>query len=404
MTTTRTTKLTGHTPTLFACFAHFDVCFMLWVLIGALGTFIFDGTGIPAGLKGLLVGIPVLTGSLTRIPLGILSDRYGGRRVALGLLAFLVLPLLLGWLAPIGLPLMVVTGLTLGVAGASFAIVLPLASRWYPPERQGLVMGIAAAGNSGTVLANILAPRLALSFGWQNVFGLALIPLAAVFVLFLFAAREAPVERVATGRSSREYWDAISHPDAWWFCAFYCITFGGYVGLSSFLPVYLHDQFGMSPVTAGSLTAAAALAGSVSRPAGGYVADRLGGASVLQAVFAVVAVCYATFATAPSTALVAPLLLVMMVALGLGNGVVFQLVPQRFAKEIGSVTGVVGALGGIGGFLLPTLLGAVKQATGSYAPGFATMSTLALGAAIALRLLMDRTRAVALSTVVARDE
>lgn len=401
MTTTGAIRPTGHAPTLFACFAHFDVCFMLWVLIGALGTFIFDGTGMPAGVKGLLVGIPVLTGSLTRIPLGILSDRYGGRRVALGLLAFLVLPLLLGWLAPVRLPLMVVTGLMLGFAGASFAVVLPLASRWYPPERQGLVMGIAAAGNSGTVLANLLAPRLAESIGWQNVFGLALVPLAAVFVLFLFTAREAPVD--ATVRSPSEYWAAISHPDAWWFCAFYCITFGGYVGLSSFLPVFLHDQLGMSPVTAGSMTAAAAFAGSLSRPAGGYVADRLGGVSVLQAVLGVIAVCYATFATLPSVALMVPLLLVMMVALGLGNGVVFQLVPQRFAKEIGSITGVVGALGGVGGFLLPTLLGAFKQATGSYGPGFATMSSLALGAVILLRLSQGRSELAALEPVVAGD-
>lgn len=401
MTTTGTVKPTGHAPTLFACFAHFDVCFMLWVLIGALGTFIFDGAGIPAGLKGLLVGIPVLTGSLMRIPLGILSDRCGGRRVALGLLAFLVLPLTLGWLAPIRLPVMVMTGLTLGVAGASFAVVLPLASRWYPPERQGLVMGIAAAGNSGTVLANLLAPRLAVSFGWQNVFGLALIPLAAVFVLFLLVARDAP--EASTARSSREYWSAIAHCDALWFCALYCITFGGYVGLSSFLPVYLHDQLNMTPVTAGSLTAAAAFAGSSARPAGGYVADRLGGASVLPAVLAVIAACYAGLATSPSSALMGPLLLVMMVSCGLGNGVVFQLVPQRFAKEIGSVTGVVGALGGIGGFLLPTLLGACKQATGSYGPGFATMSGLAFGAAIALRLLQERTDAATLSPIAVRD-
>lgn len=252
------------------------------------------------------------------------------------------------------------------------------------------------------MLANLLAPRFAESVGWQNVFGLALIPLGLVFVLFLVAARDPPV--VPTARSARKYWNAISHPDALWFCAFYCITFGGYVGLSSFLPLYLHDQLEMSPVTAGSLTAAAALAGSLSRPAGGYVADRLGGTSVLQGLFAVITVCYTALATSPSAALMPPLLLVMMVALGLGNGVVFQLVAQRFAKEIGSVTGIVGATGGIGGFLLPTLLGAFKQATGSCGPGFATMSSLSLAAVVALRLSQDRADAAPMIPVAARDE
>lgn len=384
--TTETTAPRGHTPTLLACFAHFDVCFMLWVLIGALGAFIFDGSGMPAGVKGLLVGIPVLTGSLMRIPLGMMSDRYGGRRVALGLLAFLVLPLLLGWLAPARVSMMVVTGLTLGMAGGSFAVVLPLASRWYPAERQGLVMGIAAAGNSGTVLANIFAPRLASAVGWQNVFGLALVPLGLVFLLFLLAAREAPL-RPSAG-PSRGYWSAVALPETWWLCGFYCITFGGYVGLSSFLPVFLHDQLLISPVSAGSMTAAAAFAGSLSRPIGGHVADRFGGVNVLQAVLVVIGAAYAALASSPSAAAIAPLLLVMMVALGLGNGVVFQLVPQRFARDIGSVTGIVGAMGGVGGFLLPTLLGSVKQVTGSFGPAFATMAILAVGAAIALRVVL----------------
>lgn len=380
----------GHTPTLIACFAHFDVCFMLWVLIGALGGFIFDGTTVQAGLKGLLVGIPVLTGSLLRVPLGILSDRYGGRRMAIGLLLFLVAPLLLGWLAPTSFSTLVVTGLTLGAAGSSFAIVLPLASRWYPRERQGLVMGIAAAGNSGTVIANLVAPRLANVIGWHNVFGLALIPLTVVFVLFVTLAKEAPIRGPV--KSRREYFSAISHPDTWWFCFFYCITFGGYVGLSSFLPILLRDQFGMAPVAAGTLTAAAAFTGSLSRPAGGYVADRFGGVNVLQWLLLIIGVAYAGFTSISNFTMVVPLLMVTMLCLGLGNGVVFQLVPQRFASEIGSVTGVVGAVGGAGGFFLPTLLGSVRQMTGSYATGFATLAVLATGAAVCLRILQSPER------------
>src|SRR5262249_5307231 len=158
------------------------LCFMLWVLIGALSAFIFDGTGVDAGMKGLLIGTPILVGSVLRVPLGILSDRVGGRLMGLGLLLFLFVPLGVAWLAADSLSAMVLVSLLLGTAGSSFAIVLPLASRWYPKEQQGLVMGIAAAGNSGTVIANIFAPRLANAFGWHNVFGLALIPLAVVTI------------------------------------------------------------------------------------------------------------------------------------------------------------------------------------------------------------------------------
>jgi NNP family nitrate/nitrite transporter-like MFS transporter len=381
----------GHLPTLIACFAHFDVCFMLWVLIGALGAFIFAGAGIDAGLTGLLVGIPILTGSLLRIPLGLLSDRLGGRRVGLALLIFLACPLTIGWLAPTTLPVLIVTGLMLGTAGSSFAIVLPLASRWYPAERQGLVMGIAAAGNSGTVLANILAPRLATAVGWHNVFGVALIPLAAVLILFWAMAKDAPVR--AAIRTPREYFAAVAHPDTWWFCFFYSVTFGGYVGLSSFLPVFFRDQFSVSPIAAGSLTAAAALAGSLARPFGGYVADRLGGVRVLQRLFFAIAAAYIALAVLPSLVSVVPVVLVAMLCLGFGNGVVFQLVPQRFQREIGSITGVVGAIGGVGGFLLPTLLGAVKQATGAYAPALIALGVVAAAGGLSLRSLQNPTRA-----------
>lgn len=378
-----TTEPKGHLPTLIACFVHFDVCFMLWVLIGALGPFVFDGSQVQAGLKGLLIGVPILTGSLLRVPLGILSDRFGGRRVALGLLAFLYAPLATAWLTPAGLWSLVPVSLMLGTAGASFAVVLPLASRWYPAERQGLVMGIAAAGNSGTVLANIFAPRLAAIFGWQNVFGIALVPLTLALVLFVLLAREAPSRHA--GRSRREYMAAVAQPDALWFCAYYCVTFGGYVGLSSFLPVYLHDQFGLAPVTAGSITAAAAFAGSFARPLGGFLADRIGGASLLQALFVAIGVAYLAVASATTLSVAAPAIMLTMVALGLGNGVVFQLVPQRFPREIGIVTGLVGAAGGIGGFLLPTALGAVKQAADAFAPAFVLLAGCAFTAALALR-------------------
>jgi NNP family nitrate/nitrite transporter-like MFS transporter len=376
----------GHLPTLLACFLHFDVCFMLWVLIGALGGFIFDGPGIDAALKGLLIGVPVLTGSLLRLPLGWLSDRVGGKRVGAGLLVFLFAPLTIGWFGSGTVPMLLVTGLMLGAAGASFAIVLPLASRWYPPERQGLVMGIAAAGNSGTVLANIFAPRLATAFGWHNVFGFALVPLTVVLVLFVAFARDAPRPSQSPQTMSAAYADVASQTDLRWLCGFYAITFGGYVGLSSFLPLFLRDQFAMSRGSAGLLTAAGALAGSMARPLGGHLADRFGGARLLQALLVAIAVAYGSFATISTVEGAAPLLVATMICLGLGNGVVFQLVPQRFPQTIGLVTGVVGAVGGVGGFLLPTVLGALKQITGSFGAGLAVLGAVAAAGALGLAL------------------
>ncbi len=392
----------GHLPTLLACFAHFDVCFMLWVLIGALGAFIFDGTGMDVGLKGLIVGVPILTGSLLRLPLGLLSDRMGGRRVGLALLFFLIVPLTLAWLAPSGVTTLLVVGLTLGAAGASFAIALPMASRWYSSDRQGLVMGIAAAGNSGTVLANVFAPRLASTVGWHNVFGLALLPLAAVIVLFWLAARDAPG---GSGiKTAREYFAAASHPDARWLCFFYSVTFGGYVGLSSFLPIVLRDQFAVAPVTAGSITAIAAFGGSLARPLGGYLADRMGGVTLLQRLLAGIALAYAALAALPPLVAAVPIVVVTMVCLGLGNGAVFQLVPLRFAREVGSITGVVGAVGGIGGFLLPTVLGAARQSSGSYAAGFGVLALFAASAGLSLYLLQRPARRNSWATSLATAE
>ena len=182
----------GHTPTLIASLLHFDMSFMLWVLPASLSVFIAEDLHLSASLKGLLVAVPILTGSLLRIPVGLLADRLGGRLVGAALLAFLFLPLLAGWLLPPTVATMFLVAAATGVAGASFAVALPLASRWYPPERQGLVMGVAAAGNSGTVVVNLVAPRLAAVMGWPAVFGIAMLPLALVLTVFLLVAREAP--------------------------------------------------------------------------------------------------------------------------------------------------------------------------------------------------------------------
>jgi len=372
----------GHLPTLLACFLHFDLSFMLWVLVGALGILIAEDLHLSPSQRGVLVALPILSGSLLRIPLGLLSDRLGARRVGAAMLAFLFVPLTIGWLWAGSWPMMMTLGVLLGTAGASFAVALPLASAWYPANRQGLVMGIAAAGNSGTVVTNLVAPRLAATIGWHGVLGVAMIPLALVLATFLLTAREAPARPRAAAP-----WAVLRQADLWWFCLFYSVTFGGYVGLSSFLPLFLRDQQGLVPATAGMLTAMAAFVGSFSRPVGGWLADRVGGHRLLTVALSGLAAAYAGIATAPALGPLTAVLVLAMACCGLGNGAVFQLVPLRFRNELGLVTGIVGAIGGVGGFCLPMLLGTVRQQFGGFGPGFVLMAAAALAVTCGVRYL-----------------
>jgi MFS transporter, NNP family, nitrate/nitrite transporter len=379
-----TTK--GHLPTLLASFLHFDLSFMLWVLLGALGIFIAQDLKLSPAEKGMMVALPILSGSLLRIPIGLLSDRFGGKRMGIAMLLFLFLPLLLGWQFGRSLPSLLAIGLMLGTAGASFAVALPLASRWYPPQRQGLVMGIAAAGNSGTVIANLAAPRLAELVGWHNVLLLATIPLALVILAFALLAKDSPA--TTKGLPLRHYLAALKVSDMWWFCLLYSVTFGGYVGLGSFLPTFFHDQYGVAAINAGYLTALATFIGSALRPVGGWLADRFGGVRMLTGLLLGISATYSLGSQLPELGMMAALLVFGMACLGMGNGAIFQLVPQRFQKQIGIATGVIGAVGGLGGFFLPNLLGIVKQSSGSFSAGFLVLSGIALAALVILRVLV----------------
>lgn len=387
MTTTAAGK-NGHAPTLIASFLHFDLSFMIWVMLGALGNYIAESLGLGSTQKGIMVAVPILTGSLLRIPLGVLSDRIGGKRVGIALLIFLFIPLIIGWQFVENLPALIAVGLMLGTAGASFAVALPLASKWYPAERQGLVMGIAAAGNSGTVVANLSAPKLAGILGWENVLALAMIPLAVVLIAFLLMAKDHPGSTVK--QPIRDYFTALKEKDLWWFCLIYSVTFGGYVGLSSFLPIFFRDEYGISKVNAGYLTALAAFVGSGIRPFGGFLADRLGGIRMLSVLLVVIGAIYMLIAQIPPIGITVCLLLIAMVCLGMGNGATFQAVPQRFRKEIGVATGVIGALGGLGGFFLPILLSMAKVAMNSFAAGFLLLSLVSCGVAALLWVLMTK--------------
>ena len=358
----------GHPPTLLSAFLYFDVSFMVWVLLGPLGTYVAEDLHLGPAQKGMLTALPLLGGSLFRLVLGPLADRFGGRKVGLAGMVITLLPLVLGWLWAHSLSQVYLVGILLGVAGASFAVALPMASRWYPAEHQGLAMGIAGAGNSGTLLSTLFAPRLAEKIGWHGVFGVAMIPIVVVAIMFLFLAKDSPTHVAPKGLA--DYIRVLRQPDAVWFCLLYSLTFGGFVGLASFLSIFFRDQYGVSKVHSGDLTTLCVLAGSFLRPVGGYLADRVGGMRMLQILFGGVMVLAAVVAQLPPVAFVTVLFFALMALLGMGDGSVFQLVPQRFPKEIGILTGLVGAAGGIGGFFFPSLMGAVKANTGSFSGGF----------------------------------
>jgi MFS transporter, NNP family, nitrate/nitrite transporter len=373
----------GHTPTLLTAFLYFDVSFMIWLLPGALANSIVVDFGLSDSQKGLMVAVPLLGGAILRLGLGLCADRIGARRTAMLGMSLTVLPLLLGCFWADSFAKVLLVGLLLGVAGASFAAALPLASRWYPAKYQGLVMGIAGAGNSGTALATFFGPRLAQVYGWHAVFGLALVPLLATLVLFVIFAKDSPSQPAA--RPLRSYADVLWIRDTWWFCLLYAITFGGFVGLASFLNVFFLSQYGLSRVAAGTLATICVMAGSCIRPIGGYLADRFGGVRTLTGFYLAAGAALVGLSTLPQLVAGTVFLFAAMAMLGMGNGAVFQLVPLRFPKEIGVTTGVIGAAGGLGGFFLPTILGALKQATGSFGVGFLVFAIAGgLGGAAAL--------------------
>jgi NNP family nitrate/nitrite transporter-like MFS transporter len=362
----------GHWPTLLAAFLYFDVSFCVWYLLGPLANFVAEDLQLSATQVGFLVATPLLGGSVLRLVMGVLTDHLGPRRAGLCGIVLTFAPLLLGWLVADSLPTLLVMALLLGVPGASFAVALPLASRWYPPHRQGLVMGIAGAGNSGTVLASLFLPRLAAGWGWHAAIGVMMLPMAAVSVVFLLCARDSPDQ--PPPKAWREYVAVLRQIDMLWFCAFYAITFGGFVGLASFLGVFFRGQYGIDKVTAGDLTAVCVFAGSFMRPVGGALADRFGGSRVLAVLYGLVAALLLGVATLPSVGIATTLFTLAMALLGAGNGCVFQLVPLRFQRQLGVVTGLVGAAGGLGGFFLPSLLGLLRDHTGSFASGLVLLA------------------------------
>ena len=384
-------KSSGHWPTLLTAFLYFDFSFMAWTVLGPLGAQIGESLHLDAGQKGLMVATPILSGAALRLMLGLLVDHLGAKKTGIIAQLIVMLGLTVAWLVGLhSFAMVLLLGLVLGFAGASFAVALPQAGRWYPPGMQGVVMGLAGAGNVGVVLDSLIAPRLAATYGFQSVFGFALIPAVIVFVLYIVFSKEAPGQVKA--KKLIDYWKLLKEKDAHWFCFYYTVSFGGFVGLASYYVLYFKSEFGLAPVAAGDKAALCTLAGALARPIGGAIADRIGGIRSLSVFYSVAAA--GLLATAFTHHLYGNLVLFLLIsaALGMANGSVFQLLPQRFGKDIGVMTGLVGCGGGVGGFYLATSLGYAKSATGSCSVGFLAFAGLCALALVGLALVKTRWR------------
>jgi NNP family nitrate/nitrite transporter-like MFS transporter len=374
----------GHPPTLFAAFIYFDFSFAVWVLNGAMSPFISEQFHLSPSQIGLMVSVPTLAGAFMRFPLGVLSQYIGRKRAAIVEMSAIVIALIFGSLFVKSYNDVLAMGVLLGIAGASFGVALSLGSGWFPKRYKGLAMGIAGAGNSGTALAALFAPRLAMHFGWQHVYGFAAVMmLLALFVMVVFAKEPPDIER----QTLRQHLSCLFEKDGWIFNLIYIITFGGFLGLATFLPSFYYSQFHVTKVQAGSLTMLATLTGSLTRVLGGWFADRVGGITTLSVVFLIaIAGLFGLTSTPP---LLATTLLFMLcfAALGAGNGATFQLVPLRWPLTTAVAGGMIGEIGALGGGILPNLLGQSKQHTGSYRAGFLLYAALATGVLIVMRIV-----------------
>ena len=384
----RTFLKSGHAPTLFAAFFYFDFCFAVWVLNGAMAPFISESFNLNAAQKGFMISVPILAGALMRFPLGILAQYIGRKNAALVEMGLIVVALALGYVFISTYDHVLAMGVLLGIAGASFGVALSLGSGWFPPKYKGLAMGIAGAGNSGTVLAVLFAPPLATAYGWQTVYGLAALCMLLPMVVMVIFAKEPPdVEH----QTFRQHIACLFEKDGWAFSLIYVITFGGFIGLASFLPTYFYDQFKVTKIEAGQLTMLAALMGSAVRVVGGYVSDRIGGINTLSVVLAVVAATLVLCGLAGNSLTVTTLLFMLcFAALGAGNGALFQLVPLRWPLATAVAGSMIGEVGALGGGFLPNAMGLSKQYGGTYLWGFVAFAVLALAMLLLLRKMQIR--------------
>jgi MFS transporter, NNP family, nitrate/nitrite transporter len=376
----------GHPGTLFTALLYFDFCFAVWVLNSALAPYISDEFGLTPEQKGFMTSVPVWAGALMRFPLGVLAQYIGRKNAAQINMGILVVGLLAGYFLAGSFGGVIILGGILGVAGASFGVALSLGSGWFPPQNKGLAMGIAGAGNSGAVLAVLFAPPLAKAYGWQSVYALTAAPILVAMVLMQLFAKEPPDREQ---KNLRDYLKILVDRDAWVFNLLYMVTFGGYIGLTSFLPTLFHDQYGIAKEDIGKYSAGIIIMASILRVLGGWLADRIGGLRILLLLSGVIIVTTAIAATLPANPWVmVAILVVCFSAMGAGNGAVFQLVPLRFKSSTAVAGSLIGEVGALAGGFLPITMGYSLKLTGSFATGFLTGTFLAIAALVVLSIVL----------------
>jgi NNP family nitrate/nitrite transporter-like MFS transporter len=347
----------------------FAVCFSAWGMLAPIAPDIQDELGLSDTQLAVMVSIPVVLGSLLRIPLGLITDRVGGRLVfALMLFYSAGAAVLVGFASSYGA--LLGAGFLLGAAGATFAVGVPFVAEWFPPGRQGFALGVYGMGNIGTAVAAFSVPAIR-DGASQEVAGLVVGAVVAVYAVIWWAlARDLPGRqptRQPYGEVLRSGWPLYR------LALFYFVTFGGFVAMAIFLPKLLREWFGYSLTDAGLRAAGFTLVATFARPIGGWLSDRVGASTVLTVSFlgvGVDAIGLTWQATDPTIVPVTIFCLTMAAFLGLGNGAVFKLVPLYFPKATGAATGIVGAAGGLGGFFPPLVLGLVNDATGEFTLAF----------------------------------
>jgi MFS transporter, NNP family, nitrate/nitrite transporter len=376
----------GHAPTLFAAFLYFAFSCAIWVLNGAMAPFIREAYQLTAAQQGLMLSIPIVAGALMRFPLGVLAQYIGRKNATLVEMGLIAVAMVYGLFFVHGFGDLLAMGVLLGIAGASFGVAMSLGSGTFPARHKGLAMGIVGAGNVGTAVSVLLAPPLAQWLGWQAVYGVAAVAiLVPMTVMIVFAREPADVNRHA---SLREHVACLFEGDGWVFSVIYAITFGGFIGLTSFLPSYYFEQFGVSKVQAGQLTMLAAFVGAALRVCGGWLSDRWGGINILSVVLAVVCASLVLIGFSGGSLLLTTLLMMAcFAALGAGNGALFQLVPLRWSTTTAVAGSMIGEIGALGGGLVPSSMGLSRQYLGSYAWGFLLIAVLALLVLVLLRAM-----------------
>jgi MFS transporter, NNP family, nitrate/nitrite transporter len=385
----RTFLKSGHAPTLYASFFYFACSCCIWVMNGAMAPFISEAYKLSPAEKGVMLSIPIFAGALMRFPLGILAQYVGRKAATLIEMAMIIVALLFGYFFVNSYSSLLAMCALLGIAGASFGVALSLGSGSFPAKYKGLAMGLVGAGNVGTAVSVLIAPPLAQAYGWQTVYGLAAIFMLLPMAAMIFFAQEPPdLDKHA---SFKEHIACLFEKDGWAFSIIYAVTFGGFIGLATFLPSYYYDQFGVSKVQAGQLSMLAAFMGAAVRVLGGWISDHWGGVNTLSAVLAAVAVTLVLCGLAGGS-LVATTLLMMLcfAALGAGNGALFQLVPLRWPLATAVAGSMIGEIGALGGGLIPNAMGLSKQHTGTYLWGFVGFAICAVVVLVMLRGMQIR--------------